>query len=280
MPGGDGFPDGEQENSSPGPDIQTGQTDQTSSGQEPGTSGNISASGEEEETEEQIGRRSSGCEESGGEQTHEDVDMNSTHTSSSGNDSIHHHHHHHHHHRRHHHHHHHSSSNCSPGSTTGSGSTKSSKSATGSSSSSFHSTHHTECGEQTETGREHTHREMMHTVQEMKKRLPSEKRSRSKASTVEALHYALNCVKQVQANSEYYNLLMSSGLDKRRDATVCTLEDLEGFTSEHTLKNTVNRRTHPQKYHVLLDRLTKTQCTTGHTVDIRIVRSLVQFLNT
>lgn len=78
----------------------------------------------------------------------------------------------------------------------------------------------------------------MHTVQEMKKRLPSEKRSRSKASTVEALHYALNCVKQVQANSEYYNLLMSSGLDERRDATVCTLEELEGFTSEHTLKNT------------------------------------------
>lgn len=78
----------------------------------------------------------------------------------------------------------------------------------------------------------------MHTVQEMKKRLPSEKRSRSKASTVEALHYALNCVKQVQANSEYYNLLMSRGLEERRDTTVCTLEELEGFSSEHTLKNT------------------------------------------
>ncbi len=41
------------------------------------------------------------------------------------------------------------------------------------------------------------------------------------------------------ANSEYYNLLMSSGLEKRRDATVCTLEELERITSEHTLKNTV-----------------------------------------
>uniref|UniRef100_A0A8C2IHC7 Period circadian clock 3 n=1 Tax=Cyprinus carpio TaxID=7962 RepID=A0A8C2IHC7_CYPCA len=89
-----------------------------------------------------------------------------------------------------------------------------------------------------EHGREQTHREMMQTVQEMKKRLPSEKRSRSKASTVEALNYALNCVKQVQANSEYYNLLMSSGLEERRNATVCTLEDLEGITSEHTPKNT------------------------------------------
>uniref|UniRef100_A0A8C2BSE2 Period circadian clock 3 n=1 Tax=Cyprinus carpio TaxID=7962 RepID=A0A8C2BSE2_CYPCA len=94
------------------------------------------------------------------------------------------------------------------------------------------------CSEQTERGREQTHREMMQTVQEMKKRLPSEKRSRSKASTVEALNYALKCVKQVQANSEYYNLLMSSGLEERREATVCTLEDLEGITSEHTLKNT------------------------------------------
>uniref|UniRef100_A0AAY4CU14 PAS domain-containing protein n=1 Tax=Denticeps clupeoides TaxID=299321 RepID=A0AAY4CU14_9TELE len=78
----------------------------------------------------------------------------------------------------------------------------------------------------------------MQTVQEMKKRLPSEKRSRSKASTVAALNYALNCVKQVQANSEYYKLLMCNGVEERSDATVCTLEELECITSEHTLKNT------------------------------------------
>uniref|UniRef100_A0A673MAA0 Period circadian protein homolog 2-like n=1 Tax=Sinocyclocheilus rhinocerous TaxID=307959 RepID=A0A673MAA0_9TELE len=233
MLGRDGFPDGEEENSSPGSSKCLGQTDQATSGQDPGTSGSGSGSGsgEEEEAEEQRGRTSrgessAGCEESGGEQTHEDVDMNSGHDSSSGNDSV----------RgsRHHR----SSASCSPGSTIGSGSTKSSKSATGSSSSSFHSAHHTECSEQTEHGREQTHREMMQTVQEMKKRLPSEKRSRSKASTVEALNHALNCVKQVQANSEYYNVLMSSGLEKRRKATVCSLEELEGIASEHTLKNT------------------------------------------
>lgn len=218
MLGGDGLPDGEEENSSPGSSERAGQTDQTNSGQDPGTSGTGSGSGEEEEAEEQRGRTSSaGCEESGGEQTHEDVDMNSGHDSSSGNDSVGG--------SRHHH----SLANRSPGSTTGSGSTKSSKSSTGSSSSRFHSARHTECGEQTE---------MMQTVQEMKKRLPSEKRSRSKASTVAALNYALKCVKRVQANSEYYNLLMSSGLEKRRDATVCTLEELERITSEHTLKNT------------------------------------------
>ncbi|XP_061075147.1 period circadian protein homolog 3 isoform X2 [Conger conger] len=86
--------------------------------------------------------------------------------------------------------------------------------------------------------RRQEHREMLETVQEMKKRLPSEKRSRSKASTVEALNYALNCVKQVQANSEYYKLLMGNGQEERKEAMVCPLEELESITSEHTLKNT------------------------------------------
>uniref|UniRef100_A0AAQ5YJG3 PAS domain-containing protein n=1 Tax=Amphiprion ocellaris TaxID=80972 RepID=A0AAQ5YJG3_AMPOC len=89
-----------------------------------------------------------------------------------------------------------------------------------------------------DSGRGQAHREVMITVAEMKKRLPSDKRSRSKASTVEALHYALNCVKQVQANSEYYKLLMRNGQDERGDATICTLEELERVVSEHTLKNT------------------------------------------
>uniref|UniRef100_A0A671VKC1 Period circadian clock 3 n=1 Tax=Sparus aurata TaxID=8175 RepID=A0A671VKC1_SPAAU len=92
--------------------------------------------------------------------------------------------------------------------------------------------------ENTDGSKGRTHRELMITVAEMKKRLPSDKRNRSKASTVEALHYALNCVKQVQANSEYYKLLMRNGQDERRDASVCTLQELERVTSEHTLKNT------------------------------------------
>nr|QGW67272.1 period 3 [Rhamdia quelen] len=132
----------------------------------------------------------------------------------------------------------------SPGSATGSDSTKSSKSVTGSSSCSLRSTacsqsrRHADGSEGVEQGRGHAHREMMHTVQEMKKRLPSDKRIHSKPSTVETLNYALNCVKQVQANSEYYKLLMCNGLEERRDATVCSLEQLESITSEHTHKNT------------------------------------------
>ncbi|KAF7693094.1 hypothetical protein HF521_008410 [Silurus meridionalis] len=165
---------------------------------------------------------------SGEEQGQEDVEMNGSHESIRGTRQ------------------HSSLADGSPGSTTGSASTKSSKSATGSSSCSLHSAagiqsrHHADCSvsEQAEQGRDHTHQAMMQTVQEMKKRLPSEKRSRSKPSTVEALNYALNCVKQVQANSEYYKLLMCNGLEERKDATVCTLEQLESITSEHTLKNT------------------------------------------
>ncbi|XP_039971510.1 period circadian protein homolog 3 isoform X3 [Xiphias gladius] len=113
-----------------------------------------------------------------------------------------------------------SSANHSPGSATGSTSVS------------------TKSSEHVNGGRGQAHREVMITVAEMKKRLPSEKCSRSKASTVEALHYALNCVKQVQANSEYYKLLMRNGQDERRDTTVCAREELERVTSEHTLKNT------------------------------------------
>ncbi len=67
---------------------------------------------------------------------------------------------------------------------------------------------------------------------------------RATCSVVEAKHWLirrlwLSHLPPPAANSEYYSLLMSSGLEKRRDATVCTLEELERITSEHTLKNTV-----------------------------------------
>uniref|UniRef100_H3CP94 Period circadian clock 3 n=1 Tax=Tetraodon nigroviridis TaxID=99883 RepID=H3CP94_TETNG len=119
-----------------------------------------------------------------------------------------------------------------------SGSHDLSSSADHSPSSALGSTSSSAKSENTDGSRRQAHKEVMNTVAEMKKRLPSDKRSRSKASTVEALHYALNCVKQVQANSEYYNLLMQNGQDERRDASVFTLEELERVTSEHTLKNT------------------------------------------
>uniref|UniRef100_A0A669CWC2 Period circadian clock 3 n=1 Tax=Oreochromis niloticus TaxID=8128 RepID=A0A669CWC2_ORENI len=131
-----------------------------------------------------------------------------------------------------------SSTNHSPGSASGSTSVSAKRYSTPMCSHHLAFSGRFPCSEHAEAGKGQDHREMMNAVAEMKKRLPSDKRSRSKASTVEALHYALNCVKQVQANSEYYKLLMQNGQDERRNATVCTLEELERVTSEHTLKNT------------------------------------------
>ncbi|XP_053546349.1 period circadian protein homolog 3 isoform X2 [Bombina bombina] len=85
--------------------------------------------------------------------------------------------------------------------------------------------------------RTRSHKELMSMVQEMKKRLPCEKISRSKPSTVDALNYALKCVKQVQANSAFFQVLNDSGTT-RIDANVHTIEDLEMITSEHPPKNT------------------------------------------
>ncbi|XP_066463461.1 period circadian protein homolog 3 isoform X2 [Eleutherodactylus coqui] len=85
--------------------------------------------------------------------------------------------------------------------------------------------------------RTHSLKEMMTMVQEMKRRLPPEKLNRSKPSTVDALNYALKCVRQVQANSAFFQVLSDSGPSKV-DTTVHTIEDLETITSEHPPKNT------------------------------------------
>ncbi|XP_073459706.1 period circadian protein homolog 3-like, partial [Aquarana catesbeiana] len=85
--------------------------------------------------------------------------------------------------------------------------------------------------------RTRSHKELMSMVQEMKRRLPSEKVNRSKPSTVDALNYALKCVRQVQANSAFFQVLTESGT-ARMGTTVHTIEDLETMTSEHPPKNT------------------------------------------
>ncbi|XP_063799448.1 period circadian protein homolog 3 isoform X2 [Pseudophryne corroboree] len=90
-------------------------------------------------------------------------------------------------------------------------------------------------GEQMERTR--SHKELMTMVQEMKRRLPLEKINRSKPSTVDALNYALKCVRQVQANSAFFQVRGDSGTS-RVDSNLHTIEDLETITSEHPPKNT------------------------------------------
>ncbi|XP_056398361.1 period circadian protein homolog 3 isoform X2 [Hyla sarda] len=85
--------------------------------------------------------------------------------------------------------------------------------------------------------RTRSHKELMSMVQEMKRRLPAEKVDRTKPSTVDALNYALKCVRQVQANSAFFQVLSDNGT-ARVETSVHTLEDLETITSEHPPKNT------------------------------------------
>ncbi|KAG5838945.1 hypothetical protein ANANG_G00229110 [Anguilla anguilla] len=94
--------------------------------------------------------------------------------------------------------------------------------------------------EHPEQERAQSHSEIMRAMREMKRRLPSERKGHRKARTVEALRYALRCVKQVQASSEYHKVLLGSWKEEQGEVspTVCTLEELESVTSEQTLKNT------------------------------------------
>ncbi|XP_069466513.1 period circadian protein homolog 3 isoform X2 [Ambystoma mexicanum] len=85
--------------------------------------------------------------------------------------------------------------------------------------------------------RNRSHKELMFMVQEMKRRLPSEKLTQSKPSTVDALNYALKCVRQVQANSQFFQVLSEKG-PSPIDLEVHTIEELENITSEHPPKNT------------------------------------------
>nr|AAO38747.1 period 2 circadian clock protein [Danio rerio] len=91
-----------------------------------------------------------------------------------------------------------------------------------------------------ESAKAKTQKELIKTLKELKLHLPAEKRNKgSKSTTLNTLKYALRCVRQVEANEEYYQLLMindsqPSGLD----VSSYTIEEIDSITSEYTLKNT------------------------------------------
>lgn len=90
-------------------------------------------------------------------------------------------------------------------------------------------------GRCSEQDRNRMSEELIMVVQEMKKCFPRERHS--KPSTLDALNYALCCVRSVQANSEFFPILSPRGAPKA-DATVYSLEELATLASEHTSKNT------------------------------------------
>ncbi|KAM4806486.1 period circadian protein homolog 3 isoform X2 [Urocitellus parryii] len=86
-----------------------------------------------------------------------------------------------------------------------------------------------------EQDRNRVSEELLMVVQEMKKYFPAERRS--KPSTLDALNYALRCVRSVQANSEFFQIHNLNGAPER-EVTVYSLKELATVASEHTSKNT------------------------------------------
>ncbi|KAJ7996568.1 hypothetical protein DPEC_G00238420 [Dallia pectoralis] len=84
-----------------------------------------------------------------------------------------------------------------------------------------------------------TQRELLKALKELKIRMPADQRLKGCSSTLASLQYALNCVKQVRANREYYHqwsVEESQGCSL--DLSAFTTEELDNITSEYTLQNT------------------------------------------
>ncbi|KAM5326879.1 period circadian protein homolog 2 isoform 2-T2 [Glossophaga mutica] len=92
------------------------------------------------------------------------------------------------------------------------------------------------CSEQ--SAKADAHKELIRTLKELKVHLPADKKAKGKASTLATLKYALRSVKQVKANEEYYQLLMSSEKPAcGADVPSYTLEEIQSVTSEFIVKN-------------------------------------------
>ncbi|XP_055257744.1 period circadian protein homolog 2 isoform X2 [Moschus berezovskii] len=82
------------------------------------------------------------------------------------------------------------------------------------------------------------HKELIKTLKELKVHLPTDRKAKGKASTLATLKYALRSVKQVKANEEYYQLLMSSENHPcSSQVPSYTVPEIEGVTSKFIVKN-------------------------------------------
>ncbi|XP_023276567.1 period circadian protein homolog 1 isoform X1 [Seriola lalandi dorsalis] len=90
-----------------------------------------------------------------------------------------------------------------------------------------------------QSARVQTQKELMKAIKELKLRLPAERKSKGHSSTLNALKYALQCVRQVRANKEYYHQWSVEECHGcSLDLSTFTIEELDNITSEYTLKNT------------------------------------------
>ncbi|XP_047439560.1 period circadian protein homolog 1b isoform X2 [Mugil cephalus] len=90
-----------------------------------------------------------------------------------------------------------------------------------------------------QSARVQTQKELMKAIKELKLRLPAERKTKGHTSTLNALKYALQCVRQVKANKEYYHQWsVEECHDCSLDLSTFTIEELDNITSEYTIKNT------------------------------------------
>ncbi|XP_012708954.2 period circadian protein homolog 1b isoform X1 [Fundulus heteroclitus] len=90
-----------------------------------------------------------------------------------------------------------------------------------------------------QSARLQTQKELMKAIKELKLRLPAERKAKGHSSTLSALKYALQCVRQVRANKEYYHQWSVEECHGcSLDLSAFTIEELDNITSEYTLKNT------------------------------------------
>ncbi|KAM6178457.1 period circadian protein homolog 2 [Rhynchocyon petersi] len=89
-----------------------------------------------------------------------------------------------------------------------------------------------------QSGKADLHKELIKTLKELKVHLPADKKAKGRPSTLATLKYALRSMKQVKANEEYFQLLVSSDSHPSGLAVPSyTLEEIESMTSEHIVKN-------------------------------------------
>nr|XP_046216080.1 period circadian protein homolog 2-like isoform X8 [Oncorhynchus gorbuscha] len=93
-----------------------------------------------------------------------------------------------------------------------------------------------------ESAKAKTQKELLRTLKELKRHLPADKRNKgNKSSSLNTLKYALRCVKQVEANEEYYQLFMTNSIQPSGlDVSSYTIKEIDSITSEYTLKNNDN----------------------------------------
>ncbi|KAK5618682.1 hypothetical protein CRENBAI_013989 [Crenichthys baileyi] len=90
-----------------------------------------------------------------------------------------------------------------------------------------------------QSARLQTQKDLMKAIKELKLRLPAERKAKGRSSTLSALKYALQCVRQVRANKEYYHQWSVEECHGcSLDLSTFTIEELDNITSEYTLKNT------------------------------------------